>query len=439
MFTKSKDYNPNYLAKIIEITNLRNHNDSKVHSLKCTTVDGNNVIVGKDTSIGDVCIYFPIECQIQDWFLKQNNLYRDSTLNSQTDKKGLFETNGRVKCQTLRGERSMGFIIPANSLTNSNVFLHLNTEFDTFEGKLICKKYIPRGLSQQGSGKQRNRKAVKHSKIIDEQFRFHINTPQLGKNLAHIKGEDLISITRKVHGTSGISSYVLCKKKLNLIQRIHRFFKVKINDEVYDYIYSSRKVIKNDAIDPSGFYSHDIWFEAHRVLAGTLQKGMTFYYEIIGYLPDGKMIQKDYDYGFERPRSNEEFEYGKHFGIQIYRITTTNIDGRVIEFSAKQVQNFCKENGLIAVEELYYGKASNYLPFPTISEEDFQNQFLQQLTNELVDGKCPICKHNVPNEGVIIRKDNTNYLTVYKCKSFEFLKKESKELDKGEENIEDKL
>lgn len=55
---------------------------------------------------------------------------------------------------------------------------------------------------------------------------------------------------------------------------------------------------------------------------------MTAYYEIVGYLPNGGAIQKlggkAFDYGFEPPKSVEEYKYGENFGVQIYRLTYTN-------------------------------------------------------------------------------------------------------------------
>ena len=65
---------------------------------------------------------------------------------------------------------------------------------------------------------------------------------------------------------------------------------------------------------------------------------MTIYAEIAGYLP---AIQKDYDYGCLT---------GQH-KIFVYRITQTNVDGKVYEFSARQVQEWCKLNGLTPVPD----------------------------------------------------------------------------------------
>ena len=49
-----------------------------------------------------------------------------------------------------------------------------------------------------------------------------------------------------------------------------------------------------------------------------------------------------------------------------------------------------------------------------------------------------MCSNDVPEEGIVLRKeDNLNHFEAYKLKSFEFLQKESKQLDKGLISIED--
>ena len=50
---------------------------------------------------------------------------------------------------------------------------------------------------------------------------------------------------------------------------------------------------------------------------------------------------------------------------------------------------------------------------------------------------CFLHNTGVPEEGIVIRKDRLYGFEAYKLKSFRFLELESKELDKGEENIEE--
>lgn len=49
--------------------------------------------------------------------------------------------------------------------------------------------------------------------------------------------------------------------------------------------------------------------------------------------------------------------HARLFDIIVYRITYTNVDGKVFEFSTQQVKEFCKKYSLHSVKELYYGRA----------------------------------------------------------------------------------
>lgn len=256
-------------------------------------------------------------------------------------------------------------------------------------------------------------------------------TSMLYKNIHRINPDDLISITYKLHGTSGISSRLACKRKLTWYNRIGKFLGFDVITKEYDYIYASRKVIKNEELNPNAqhFYNVDIWGITHDLLKEHLQDGMTFYYEVVGYLPTGGLIQKDYDYGYEE---------GK-FGIYIYRITYTNIYGKVFEFSAKQVQDFCNKHGLNAVPQLYYGYARDVVDSDgdklSINDQ-WHDIFLEYLKKHYNDRNCFMCKNQVPEEGIVLRIEKLEF-EAYKQKSNRFYERETKLLDKGESNIED--
>ena len=50
-----------------------------------------------------------------------------------------------------------------------------------------------------------------------------------------------------------------------------------------------------------------------------LQKGMTLYYEIVGFLPNGGYIQKNYDYGCVPPKNEQDYKPEVNFKVRIYR------------------------------------------------------------------------------------------------------------------------
>lgn len=453
-----KPKNSNYAAIVTEIKTVIPLQGCD--NVQAAIILGNQVIVGKDVQVGDIGLYFPLECQLSSEYLSNNNLYRKGELNKDNTKKGYFEENGRIRCVKFRGHKSEGLFMPWQSLLFTGFIksdwtkvkglietpLNIGDEFDELNEIPICNKYVVKQKNPaQGSGRIKRKASKKFkSKLVDNQFRFHNDTNMLYRKLNRIEPNSLISITYKLHGTSGISSYLLCKRNILIHERIGEFLykiytyvttfgtkKFKLEETEYDYIYSSRKVIKNEELNPNAqhYYNEDIWGLAHEELKPFLQKGLTFYYEIVGYLSSGGMIQKNYDYGCEST---------KH-AIYIYRITYTNIDGKVFEFSAKQVQDFCKKNGLNPVHELYYGFARGIAPeeFERYGDSgEFRNAFLEHIKARYNEKDCFMCNNKVPEEGCVIRIEGLDF-EAYKQKSNAFYALETKLLDKGESNIED--
>lgn len=447
-----KKANVNYLAKIVRIENFKPHTDPEVTKLKCCVIDGFNIICGIDSEPG-LYVYFPTACCLNPDFLKYANLYRHTELNADPEKSGMFEDNGRVKAIRLRGELSEGFILPVVilenyilSVTNVDLICEEGTEFDIVEhdGKTfwINKKYIPKNTHTQGQGSStKQAKQPKGlDKIIEDQFRFHYDTTLIKKCPHVIHPKAILSITEKVHGTSGISAYVLCKQPLNWKQKIAKWLTGEEFNK-YDYLYSSRTVVKNKYYNKKandGFYGVDVWKYADDIIRPYLQKGMTIYYEIVGFLPNGGYIQKEYDYGCIPPKEGEKYTLGKHFDIYVYRVTLTNVAGQVHEFSAKEVQQWCATVGLQSVREWYYGYAKDLYPELSV-EEHWNENFLQKLANDTqfyMELNSPSCSNKVPHEGIVIKMENMKS-EAFKLKCFKFLDKEGKALDKGETNIED--
>ncbi len=163
------------------------------------------------------------------------------------------------------------------------------------------------------------------------------------RNIRKIGVSDPVSISCKIHGTSGIFANVKVKNyfKLPLHKRIWNkvcdWFNApdsKIIDYTIGYgdVYSSRNVVKNANYNPNvtdGFYgSNDVWGEWNEILKNHIQQGMTVYGEIVGYVPGTtKMIQKDYDYGcqpgeskFMPYRITQEVEDGKKYEYEVFEV-----------------------------------------------------------------------------------------------------------------------
>jgi len=420
----------NYSAVVVRLKGIHPH--SNADRLNCVNIYGNNVIIGKDTKEGAIGLFFPVESQLGKDFAEVNDLIRRKDENGKPAG-GMFDDNRRVRAQTLRGEKSMGFWCPLDFLLNLEGIddisdLYEGQELETYRGYEISKKYVVPAKTQGQPGSKQGRKSKKESRIIPEQFHFHFDTAQLGRNLNKISPNDLISISWKTHGTSGICGNVLVKKKLKWYEKALKAAGVNIVDSEYDYVFSSRRVIKNDDKEYNHFYSTDIWSLAGEQFRDKLHKGETCYFEILGFLPDGGAIQKGYDYGCAE---------GEH-KIQIYRITQTNADGIVTELPWHQMIHRAKELSIDTVPEIYYGKAYDLdtLELST-HEEYFGESLLDYLKSQYVhDQDCQFCKNKVPAEGVVIRVERGDGIENFKLKSERFYLAETKQLDSGEVDLE---
>lgn len=451
--TKSSGHNPNYLAKIVKIESFKPHPNAD--RMKLCVVDGCVISTSIDSQPG-VYVYFPVECVINSDFLKHHNLYSKSELNNDSEKKGFFGDKGRVKCIKLRGLASEGLVMPIESIYS---FLNIKydavesekligVEFDEIDGALFVWKYVIQIPVRSGINGTKQPKKVLN--IVEGQFNFHIDTPQLARNLLDVHPNDIIQISSKWHGTSLICSNTITYNNLSFgKQLINKVTKTLFNNPVYPEtsyhkFCSSRKVIKDPILNPNvskGYYDCDIWTIAFEVLKDFLQKGMSFYAEIVGYMPTGSMIQKDYDYGcvykpevYDYTQMTPQQMYdAKLFDIIIYRITYTNVDGRVYEWSTQQILEFCNKYGLHGVKELYYGYAHDLFNIP--SELHWHEEFLENCKKNFLEKRSVYCNNNVPEEGIVLRREVSD-ISVYKLKSLSFLQRETAELDKGEADIE---
>lgn len=458
----SKNHDVNYLTQVVKIDSFTKHPDPAVEKLQVAHIEGFEVIVGINEQPG-MFLYFPANSQINPALLEYCNLYRHAEKNRNPQVAGLFEDNGRVQAIRLRGQVSEGFLLPLvqfqnfciDSVNQECEDLDDGREFDIVNDGTkefwISKKYIPGGeRHRHGGSGQRNNQRYKVSnrlkKVIDTQFRFHYQTVLIKKCPQIITPDSWISITKKYDGTSGVSAYVLCRRDLTWREKLARFISGDKSEPVqYDYVYSSRTVIKNPYYNPGvennkGYYGEvggDVWMYADKYLRPFLQKGMTFYYEIVGYLPNGKPIQKNNDFKTRPLHTNEEYTYGLHYRILIYRITLTNPDGIVHEFSPHEVQVWCKEKGLEAVKCMYEGYAKDL--YPDIDPSMHWNEnFMQRLANDPqfdMELDEPECNNKVPTEGIVIKFDNGKS-EAFKLKCFAHLNRKQKLLEKGEADIE---
>lgn len=408
--------NQNYAATVVEIKTI-------VPLAKCdfvvgTPILGFQAVVGKDTKVGDVGIVFPAEVQLSEEYCRQNNLFRDAEKNKDKSKTGYFENNRRVRAQKFRGHRSDCLFMPLESLAYTRAKVQDLKPGDTFDvlGKHeICKKYVikTKGPSRIDKNKKKTFKRV-DAKFIPE----HFDTDNYWRNCSEIPDDTWVYVTQKVHGTSIRIAHTVVRRKLRWHERIAKLFGVRVQETEMDYVFGSRKVVK-DANNPyqNHFYETDIWTTYGKHLEGILPENFILYGELIGWTPEYVPIQPNYTY--QVPQGHAE--------LFVYRVAMINGQGKLVDLSWDGVREFCRDHGLRAVPELWRGRHRDFEVDDFIDvrlkEEGFQAALPLEEDRALVD------------EGVCIRVDRLSPY-ILKAKSPIFLQHETKLLDKGEVDLE---
>ena len=222
-----KQGSENYACVVISLPVLQDVEG--LDNLKKVTVFGNDCLVGRDSNPDELYLFFPAETQLHADYISKNNQYRDSTLNRDKDKKGFFEQNGRVKAIKFKGVISTGYVAPLNTLLpliDTRSF-KIGDEFTTINSFDLCKKYkVVHQHSLKLNGESRfNKKLKRFDKLVPNQFRFHVSTAPLAKNLHMLNPEDTIIITDKWHGTSGVCGNILVKRELSFLEKVCVYFR----------------------------------------------------------------------------------------------------------------------------------------------------------------------------------------------------------------------
>lgn len=434
-----------YTAIICRLTNVRPHPNGDY--LKLAEAAGSHIIVGLEKQEGDLGILFPTDGQLSVEFCKNNNLFRDSSKNKDTSKKGLFDDNRRVKTQKIRGEKSDGFWIEIESIGYTGHIAQEGDEFCELSGFKICDKYISKETRNALAKKANQPKAVKENIIM---FKEHFDTPQFDRNFRSIKLNDELVITEKLHGTSQRNANVKVRRVLSLKEKIAKWLGLNVNETHYIHLAGTRRVVLNKPTTKS-FHDPSIREYANNLFDGQLHKGETVYSEIVGYEND-KPIMSPCDIKLLKDKEFEKtwkskvvddkmiFSYGTQFGecdVYVYRITFTNEDGVQYDYSWDDVVERCKELGVKAVPVLWRGKISD-LPNESTDDRDIYTPF-RDLVTTLSSGRSLLDDKHI-KEGVIISVQGRGFTPeVYKYKSFEFkvlegIIKDSGVLDEEESN-----
>lgn len=386
----------NYSATVVAIKNVTPL--IGLDNLGATTIMGNQVLVGINTAPGTVGLFFPVETALSPDFLRANNLYNNATMNANPTVKGFFEASGRVKAVKFRLHRSEGFFIPLESLSYLGLQdeFKVGDEFNAIDGNVICQKYV-----KHQAGEPKPPKPPIQLPMVDgvKTVNLHYNTSPFYK--ANLPVGLHIAVTKKLHGTSGVCGKVL------------------VNKGEYQPFATSRNDIR--AVD-----GNEIWGHAARAVLPLIENGITLYYEIVGYMPSGAMVQPQYDYGYKKPSG--AYQYGVHFGIYVYRVTQINPETLEIqEYTPDEVQAYCVTRGLMPVPHLFTGVLSDF--------GGTMDEAVDKLKATYLEQRCQLCKNDVPDEGIVIRVLELPTMA-FKLKSFAFLHYETRLLDKGFSNEE---
>ena len=394
-----------YVVKIKEL-----HKHSNADRLQCTTIFGSNVIVDLNTKIGDLGIYFPVDLQLGQEFAEMNNLLRKKDENG-NEIGGYLDPNKRnIKAINLRGEKSDGLYLPISSLEKFTDISKLKEgdKITTLNGYVICEKYIPRTNVRVSNQKF---KKIKRKKVIEHlQFQEHVDTEQLMYNLDSFKEGDYCEITLKLHGTSGRTALLL-KDSHTVIGKIKR----KLGIQEYDEVSGTRRVVL-DGFD-GGFYGTNLFRKKyHDLLANKLYKGVTLYYEIVGYVDENTLImpecnnKKVKDKEFEKVYGETtKFTYNCSPGeneMYVYRMTLTTPDDLVLEVPYETMKIYCEQIGVKVVPLLE--------KFLFTTKED-----LLERVDKYMDIPDPIGKSHVA-EGVVVRIENRVKFSAFKQKGWFF-------------------
>ena len=417
---------------ITELKNVRKHPNAD--RLLLGDCFGNTVCVSTDYKEGQLGIYFQSGLQLSENFCNVNNLVRRKDENGNDVGGYLDPIKRNITTIKLRGEKSDGLFLPLNSLDycfNDNCaenHLKIGDTIDIVNGNLICEKYIPKKANRTSAGRAGTRARRLAKRSIAPTFFEHADTEQLAYNLNAFKPGDLVEITLKMHGTSQRTGY------LKVFKGMKRTFWDKIfhreGTPIYDwgYISGTRRTILNDF--EGGFYGSNAFREIHaKQLEGKLHKGETVYYEVVSFTDTGTPIM-----GIGNVPKEEQKNYGKtmifHYGLDegsdmyVYRMTMTNEDGEVVEYTPDFMRYRCEQMGVKTVPVFWKGyipaEGSKIINMETNEEYvETAGEFIKRIAENYYDGPDPIGKTHV-REGIVVRIINRPKFTAYKHKNFLF-------------------
>ena len=438
-----------YTAFITRIKNVRPHpNADRLQLGECF---GNTIVVSLDYTDNQLGIYFPSDGQLSVEFAEANNLLRKKD-DAGNNIGGYMDPDKRnVTAIRLRGEKSDGLFLPLKALESFGDIstLHEGDRIETFNGHEICCKYIPRRNPRHDNSSAGNHTRKKKIDIAPL-FVEHADTEQLAYNLGAFKAGDEIEITLKMHGTSQRTAHVPVLKgyKRTLWDKLLRREGTPIYD--WGYVSGTRRTVLEDF--EGGYYGSNEFREAHsKFFEGKLYKGEEIFYEVVGFTHTGTPIMASAD---NKKLNDKEFikQYGKEtvfsYGcspsvlqcddtdghgqkvvgqsdIYVYRMTMTNEDGDIVEYTPDFMRYRCEQMGVKTVPVMWKStipEGEHHVINMETGEEyiiETAGQYIKNIAEQFYDGPDPIGKTHV-REGVVVRILNRPKFCAYKHKNWSF-------------------
>lgn len=443
-----------YCGYVTTLKNVRPH--SNADRMKLADCFGNTICVGIDAAEGEIGVYFPTDGQLSVEYCAQNDLVRRKDENGKPAGGYLDPEKRNIRAIKLRGEKSDGLFMPLSSFVYTGVNLDeltVGTPITVVNGHEICQKYIPR-TKHSGSAGNGGAKRISKSKVpIAPLFYEHKDTEQLAYNLSAFKPGDEIEITLKMHGTSQRTAHtkVLTGYKRTFWDKLLRREGTPIYD--WGYVTGTRRVVL-DTFD-GGFYGSNEFRKQHAdFFEGKLWKGETVYYEVVGFTHTGAPImntcnnKKVSDEEFAKMYGEETvFSYGcdpygtgiegynpPRSDIYVYRMTMTNEDGEVVEYTPDFMRYRCEQMGAKCVpvfDRFIIPEVANHIYVDRNENDECDaneavyeipvdaGKYVYERAELYHDGPDPIGKTHV-REGVVVRILNRPVFAAYKHKNFSF-------------------
>ena len=439
-----------YTGFVCQIKNLRNHpNGDNLYLGECF---GNTVAVSRNGyTPGMTGVYFPTDGQLSTEFCQNNNLLRLRDENGHSIPGGGYMDPDKrnVTAIKLRGEKSDGLFLPLTCLDycfedGAAAHLKIGDTIDVVNGHDICTKYIPRSNKRVGhptSGNKTRKRRVPLAPLFVE----HADTEQLAYNLGAFRSGDDVEITLKMHGTSQRTGFlpVLSGFRRTIWDKLFRRDGEPIY--TYDLVTGTRRTVING--EDGGFYGSNAFRMPHAELfRGKLWKGETVYYEVVGFTDTGtpimaecsnkKLNDKDFvkqygqtttfSYGCARqpiagladPNDPNTAFVTPQSDIYVYRMTMTNEDGNIVEYTPDFMRYRCEQMGVKTVPVFWKGTIPEN-PASATDPTIEPGEWIKNVAERFYDGPDPIGKTHI-REGVVVRITNKPKFCAYKHKNWYF-------------------